>query len=235
VGYTGGPLFTEGALTLIAEAGQGTPRIINNLCFNALALCCALKSKEVSEKMVSEVLADMDLNPPAKEPIAPVEPLEVRQTSVTQVRKLTVRLQNPWIPAAAALLVTFVLGIFGFAALRNSQSIKSRDDNTLNSKALPTSSSSQAMADAAEGSVPDVTSKTEPIEITVEPEQRLELIAEQYLGGYDLHRLRQIQELNPKLTNPNHIETGQKLRLPPPVQVAAERVPASASNARRLQ
>jgi type II secretory pathway predicted ATPase ExeA len=235
VGYTGGPLFTEGAVTLIAEASQGTPRIINNLCFNALALCFALKNKQVNESMVSEVLADMDLTPPAKEPITAVEPLEVRQSRVPQVRQLTGRLQNPWIPAAAALLVMLVLGVFGFAALRSSQSIKSHYDNSLNSKALPASSSSQAMADAAEGSVPDVNPKTEPIEITVEPDQRLEEIAHHYLGGYDLSRLRQIQELNPKLKNPDHIETGQRLRLPPPLQVAAERAPASPSYARRLQ
>jgi type II secretory pathway predicted ATPase ExeA len=40
-GYGGEPLFANDALKLIAEASQGTPRTINNLCFNALSLCRA--------------------------------------------------------------------------------------------------------------------------------------------------------------------------------------------------
>ena len=56
-------LFARDALALIAEASQGIPRTINNLCFNALSLCCALKSKQVAESMVSEVISDLQLLP----------------------------------------------------------------------------------------------------------------------------------------------------------------------------
>ncbi len=71
-GYEGEPLFTEDALKLITEASQGTPRTINNLCFNALSLCCALKSKQVDGSMVSKVNADLQLVPQSREPIAAV-------------------------------------------------------------------------------------------------------------------------------------------------------------------
>ena len=61
------------------------------------------------------------------------------------------------------------------------------------------------------------------LEVTVEPNQWLEQISVEYLGGYDSQRLHQIQALNPDLTDPNHIEVGQKIRLPkpPPVTVAS--------------
>ena len=232
--YTGGPLFSKEALTLIAEASQGTPRIINNLCFNALTLCCAHKSKQVNESMVSEVLGDMELTPPSRETIATVEPPEDRQTCDPQEPMLTGRLPKLWIPAAAALLVMFVLGGFGLKALRDSRYTKSLDDNSLNIKSLGASAPAQATADNAEATIPDAAPSSKPIEITVEPEQRLGEIAEQYLGGYDPQRLRQIQALNPRLRNPDHIEAGQKLRLPVPVQVAAERVSGSPDSARRL-
>ena len=67
-GYLGQPLFTEGAMRLIAQASQGTPRIINNLCFNALTMCCKLKSKEVDIAMVAKVISALQLIPPSREP-----------------------------------------------------------------------------------------------------------------------------------------------------------------------
>lgn len=60
-GHSGEHLFTADALALIAEASQGIPRTINNLCFNALSLCRALKRNAVDASMVSEILADLQL------------------------------------------------------------------------------------------------------------------------------------------------------------------------------
>jgi nucleoid-associated protein YgaU len=54
----------------------------------------------------------------------------------------------------------------------------------------------------------------ENIQITIQPDQRLQDIAVKYLGGFDLKRLREIQALNPRLTDPNHIEVGQKIWIP---------------------
>jgi hypothetical protein len=55
------PLFTREALTLIAEHSKGIPRNINNLCFNSLALGCALQRTVIDGKIVREVIADLDL------------------------------------------------------------------------------------------------------------------------------------------------------------------------------
>src|SRR6202790_4667932 len=54
-------LFTSRAGAMIAEHGEGIPRNINNLCFNALSLGCALKRKPIDEKIIREVLDDLDL------------------------------------------------------------------------------------------------------------------------------------------------------------------------------
>ncbi len=59
-GYLGAPLFTPEARSLIAERSEGIPRTINNLCFNALSLGCALSRKTIGADILAEVSADLD-------------------------------------------------------------------------------------------------------------------------------------------------------------------------------
>ncbi len=61
-GYTGAPVFTPEALELIAQVSEGIPRQINNYCFHALSLACALRKKTVDVGMVHEVIRDLDIN-----------------------------------------------------------------------------------------------------------------------------------------------------------------------------
>ena len=75
---------------------------------------------------------------------------------------------------------------------------------------------------------------TAPFAITVEPDQTLEEIAVQYLGGFDLHRLHQIQVLNPNLTDPDYIEAGQEIWLPGPSPVPVAENAAPPASVRRL-
>src|ERR1700678_2274871 len=56
-----GSLFTREAVALIAECSEGIPRNINNLCFNALSLGCALQQKPIDRYVIREVVADLDL------------------------------------------------------------------------------------------------------------------------------------------------------------------------------
>ena len=66
-GYAGSQLFTEDALKLLAGASRGIPRTINNLCFNALTLTCALRRKQVDVDIAAEVIADLRLTPEIRE------------------------------------------------------------------------------------------------------------------------------------------------------------------------
>jgi general secretion pathway protein A len=61
-GYEGDPLFTAEALAEIAEFTEGNPRNVNNFCFNALSLACALRQKIVDSAVVNEVISDLDIN-----------------------------------------------------------------------------------------------------------------------------------------------------------------------------
>jgi general secretion pathway protein A len=61
-GYVGGSLFTPQAMAETAEFTQGIPRNINNLCFNAMSLACALRQKTIDTTVVREVISDLDIS-----------------------------------------------------------------------------------------------------------------------------------------------------------------------------
>jgi len=60
-GHRGVPLFSSDVYEVITASSQGIPRNVNNLCFNALSLACALRKKTVDLQVVNEVLSDLDL------------------------------------------------------------------------------------------------------------------------------------------------------------------------------
>ena len=52
------------------------------------------------------------------------------------------------------------------------------------------------------------------VTVVVRPNETLSRISEHYLGRYDERVAEKIQQLNPKLTNPDHVEIGQLILLP---------------------
>jgi len=77
-GYEGEPLFAPGVFEEIARFTEGIPRNINNFCFNALSLACALQKKVVDSDVVREVIADLDISKLTSE--APAEFLDIPYT-----------------------------------------------------------------------------------------------------------------------------------------------------------
>jgi general secretion pathway protein A len=61
-GFAGGSLFTAQALASLTEITEGIPRNINNFCFNALSLACALRQKVIDDAIVQEVVSDLDIS-----------------------------------------------------------------------------------------------------------------------------------------------------------------------------
>jgi type II secretory pathway predicted ATPase ExeA len=157
-GYNGAPPFTKYALRLIAEASHGTPRTINNLCFNALSLCFAMKNKQVNGSMVAKVIANLQLLPELKEPIPTAGEIAAeRSNGVKQWRKAqrmpalwgsavagNVKL---WVPAAALLLVTCVLGVLRLTEHRAPQARTTVDNRSLNLNIAPASVPAPTAAD----------------------------------------------------------------------------------------
>ncbi len=74
-GYAGEPLFTEDALQLIAECSQGTPRRVNNICFNALMAGYLEERRTINAEIVRKVVGGLELESlvprtPQVEPVA---------------------------------------------------------------------------------------------------------------------------------------------------------------------
>jgi type II secretory pathway predicted ATPase ExeA len=63
-------LFTDEARQVIAEYSRGIPRNINNLCFNAMSLGCALGRETIDGDIVREAIRDLDLEPLMEKKVA---------------------------------------------------------------------------------------------------------------------------------------------------------------------
>ena len=57
-GYHGESLFTTEALQLIAQESGGTPRRINNICFDAMTTAFGLGQKRIDRKIIEEVASE---------------------------------------------------------------------------------------------------------------------------------------------------------------------------------
>ena len=58
-GRNGSEVFTEDAYELIARLSEGIPRNISNICFQAMSVGCALRSKKIHPGIVAEVANDL--------------------------------------------------------------------------------------------------------------------------------------------------------------------------------
>jgi type II secretory pathway predicted ATPase ExeA len=93
-------LFTPAAVTLIAEASRGIPRNINNLCFNAMTIACAMQKNTIDVDTVSEVVADLDIG--AILAAAQVQPAIMNAQEKTQSDQLANGVSQ-WMPASSAV------------------------------------------------------------------------------------------------------------------------------------
>jgi type II secretory pathway predicted ATPase ExeA len=122
VGYDGPPLFTAEAVSRLTEASHGIPRNVNNLCFNALSLCCAMNRKQVDGAMVNEVIADQQLMPEATDAPA-VLPAAIQEAQIVpfyrpEPRGGGTKRTWPWDISVAAILIASLLGVLGAAKFR---------------------------------------------------------------------------------------------------------------------
>lgn len=101
------------------------------------------------------------------------------------------------------------------------------EERSSDQRGLSASVAAPIAVDTGETKTREPAQSSEKFEITTQPDPKLGDIAMQYLGGYDLQRLHQIRALNPRLTNPDHIEVGQKIQIlgRPPVSLARDATP----------
>jgi general secretion pathway protein A len=231
--------FTVGARKLIADHSEGIPRNINNLCFNAMSLACALRRKTIDRDVIRDVIADLDLEP-LREKNIPAKP-EKKSAGVPPILMSTPKKQSPsggWIPkvaitsalflAAGGLFVNLQHGVGRSFTLSNAAaSVSAAAPSAV---ALPNASAPAPAAALPPAPAPApvvvsevslmpeqeasaaVPQKTE--DVRVQPGQTLYQISLNKYGKYDGKVLDELRGLNPSLNNPNRIRTGQKIRVP---------------------
>jgi general secretion pathway protein A len=131
-GYSGSkPLFTSEAMTLIARHSRGIPRNINNLCFNALSLGCALKKDVIGADAIREVIVDLTVRRktfPERITVIEADPVPPRRSMGERLRRAWPSLRVPAIAVMLFFLVTLAgerLILANSAALSAAKAVRS--------------------------------------------------------------------------------------------------------------
>jgi type II secretory pathway predicted ATPase ExeA len=224
-GCTDSALFTVGARRLIAEHSEGIPRNINNICFNAMSLACALKRKTIERATVLEVLADLDLDSLIEKPSAVTRAREegpIQLTSmpqgVTERKKLWLQRWVPSFAVAGTLVLAGVTGVNN-GDVRGANTA-GRIDNPP-AQQLPVPALIRKDPEAI-----DTPFEQEPGTVLIAQGQTLYQLSEEHLGRYNPQILAEIRNLNPWLSDPTHIPVGQQILMPSaPMSVADNQNP----------
>jgi len=227
-------MFTAGARKLIAEHSEGIPRNINNLCFNAMSLGCALNRKTIDRDIVTDVIADLDLEPLREKPIVvqtpKAVPTKVAGPAFSSGQRKT-SLFGSWGPrlaVAAAVLLSLSWAVIraehrkapiaevpaSVATPVPAPSVRTASLPALAASAtvaavVPSAPVERAPSPALE-TVPD--SEIQSVQVT--RGETLYQISLKNLGTYNDAIREKFQGLNPWLSDPNHIQPGQKIRIP---------------------
>src|SRR5918994_5077036 len=86
VGYEGPEIFAREAVEAISQYSGGTPRLINILCDNTLALACVAAKKKVSPYMIMKAAAGLSLDPGAEAPKIPTGDVGLLRTKTPAPR-----------------------------------------------------------------------------------------------------------------------------------------------------
>jgi hypothetical protein len=213
-------VFTVGARKLIAEHSEGIPRNINNLCFNAMSLGCALKRKTIDRDIVMDVIADMDLEPLREKRLAAEIPAaQTKQaapffSSVAKKRSIF----GGWTPKlAVASAVLLSLTWVTMPANRSEPRFVEVPPSAATVAPVPASLLPSTPAGSASPAMDQV-----PDSVPVMPGQTLYHISVMKLGTYNNAVLEEIRGLNPWLSDPDYIQAGQKIRMPSATAVQAD-------------
>lgn len=211
------PLFTKKAQAMIARYTEGIPRNINNVCFNAMSLGCVAKQKTIDTDVIREVVGDLDLRPmftesadtsKFKQPKESMPALLSQETSRLPLRSWSMRF------VLALVLVAAVSGLFA----RTKGHVESIFVSPTSQPAKDPAVSYPVAPSQEHGTASDaVTSTSQSSDsklILVLPNETLYRISLKNFGQYDEETLAKVRELNPWLTNPDLIKSGQKIRVP---------------------
>jgi general secretion pathway protein A len=225
------PLFTRDALTLIAEASHGIPRNINNLCFNALSLGCALQRKPIDSEVIRAVMADRDLGRFCKGTGHALHSGASGRQAAAAYRaanrafprsspRSSPRSGGRMRKLAFVLAATAALGGV-LVASRWRQDDKAAihaQSEPLLAAPTPSVSSLPAPPPLSDPRVPVAEEAPRAVPhastVSVKPGETLFEICVASFGRCNAELLQEIRRLNPQMNNLDHIEPGQTIQLP---------------------
>ena len=226
-------LFTANARKLIAEHSEGIPRNINNLCFNALSLGCALKRKTIDRDVILEVISDLDLEPLREKPTIPtVRPEPPVQTHAPTPRRTMAAARRQsmfagWLfKIAIASVLLFTLG---WAAVpsgrRNAQAVEVSRMEPMPISLMPDPQGPAAQPRSR------VVSAAPHDSVRPMPGETLSGVRVKNLGKHDHDILDQVRGLNLGVNDPDRIQSGRQIRMPSAAAIEADaRQEATQSN-----
>jgi hypothetical protein len=206
---------------MIARGSEGIPRNINNLCFNALSIGCALRKKRIDRDVAEEALDDQKFESRGRagnvsQPTVSTAP----QPAVAAVRRpLRVRMRQAALIAAAVLIAGVLGGLSGLYAahiqsllrpLMMPKPVMTLSDTPTPPVPVPPVPAAEPVPDSA----PPTPAAREQELVIVGPHQTLTEISKLHLGEYNAAVLTKLRELNPGLGDPDHLEVGQQIRFP---------------------
>jgi len=208
------PIFTSSALALIAHHSQGIPRNINNICFNALSLACALQRKEVDAGLVKDVVTDLDLDLHIRQhgSLSAVPPglnaMRGNGAGNEEPAAKTPRSTLRKLAAAAAACAAGLLFLSG-APVAHRVAASGTPVETISKRFLAADALSPSIVPNAVARGP-----ARPRQVRVREGQTLSDICLDTFGKCSPAILRTILITNPSIHDPDHIELGQRVVLP---------------------
>jgi len=241
-GYEGSPLFTPGALRLIAEHSQGIPRKINSLCFSALSLGCAMDRKQIDAAMMEEVIADRDVESFQRPRVArrvvsaPVPvPATPRPVLSTYPAAKLEKGFSRWAVGIAGVAAGVVIGIGilffspggidrtiqgsseAWTSIRTAAA-SVRGSSAAKSESVPLSSDLNVQAAELPNTGSGHSSPSGDAEaintVIVQPGETLRQVILRTMGDYNGDAIEQIRKLNPAIVDLEHLKAGQVIRFP---------------------
>jgi type II secretory pathway predicted ATPase ExeA len=253
------PLFTDRAFAMIAEHSGGLPRNINNICFNAMSIGCALKRKTINAAVIEEVLRDLDLKPLTQRVQVPefneATTKVVDEPEMTE--KPTAQLPKSWKwRVGAASMFALLAGIGWTVVAKNPRNLSGSDTAAVQPTETATPSQRSVVdgatsadlahqtGNAAQTGLPtDGANKTigrsEPPSgkittdstlVRVGAHDTLYQLCMDHLGRYDDEIIKLLRDLNPGLSNPRQLHVGQEVRIPTSRSLSAKAIISPESN-----
>lgn len=205
-------LFTFGARRMIAEHSGGIPRIINNICFNAMSLACALKRKTIDRAALREVLADLDFDSLTERPTSDTGARETCAVRTRSSTKCLAATQNKARLRHLALGPALCCSVMLLAAPSMSKGRRAiNSTRKIDGQTVPLPLDGKIATELSRGSV-----RVSAYPVCISKGQTLYQVSVDTLGQYDQQVLAQIHRLNPWLSDPNRVRAGQEVVMPLP-------------------